>query len=145
MDIRTATRTGSSGSVSGVKRRSLPLSSSQARITRRLPQAAGVKAGGSGGFLGGRNSKGNNYTRSTIYGVYYNCVCNYVIYFVGREVRWSSGILLRMWSIKNEEIHRPKQWCDQLEWCVSHRKSGCFLKSGLRVVSEFFVGCSSQA
>eukprot|EP00438_Fugacium_kawagutii_P031827 Skav208570 [mRNA] locus=scaffold177:173234:176466:- [translate_table: standard] len=38
MDIRTATRTGRSGSVSGVKRRSLPLSNSQAKITRRLPK-----------------------------------------------------------------------------------------------------------
>mmetsp|Transcript_20594 Transcript_20594/g.48020 ORF Transcript_20594/g.48020 Transcript_20594/m.48020 type:complete len:292 (+) Transcript_20594:227-1102(+) len=37
MDIRTATRTGRSGSVSGVKRFSCPESSSQARITSRLP------------------------------------------------------------------------------------------------------------
>lgn len=37
IDIRTATRTGNSGSVSGVKRRSLPLSNSQAKITKRLP------------------------------------------------------------------------------------------------------------
>ena len=40
MDMRTATLTGSSGSVSGVKRRSRPLSNSQARITSRLPQPA---------------------------------------------------------------------------------------------------------